>query len=69
MDDPLGSSVSSLSAQTLSDKVTALVRVFAPYTTEHKLVRVGGDNDGGYLIPDDLEGIAADFPPAVGRVA
>ena len=29
------------------------------------LVRIGGDNDGGYLIPNDLEGIKYCFSPGV----
>lgn len=29
------------------------------------LIRVGGDRDGGYLVPDDLEGIVACFSPGV----
>jgi len=28
-----------------------------PYDADKPLIRVGGDGDGGYLIPDDLEGI------------
>ena len=33
------------------------------YQTE--LVRLGGNNDGGYLLPNDLEGITACFSPGV----
>ncbi len=33
------------------------------------LIRVGGDADGGYLIPDDLAGIEACFSPGVDTVA
>lgn len=40
-----------------------------PVTTPYPLVRLGGDADGGYLLPDDLAGIAACFSPGVGRVA
>ena len=29
------------------------------------LIRIGGDNDGGYLVPDDLGGIVASFSPGV----
>lgn len=36
-----------------------------PYETEHELVRLGGDADGGYLIPDDLVGIRYCFSPGV----
>jgi hypothetical protein len=34
-------------------------------TTNHKLIRIGGVEDGGYLIPDDLRGIAVCFSPGV----
>jgi hypothetical protein len=32
---------------------------------DRQLIRVGGSIDGGYLIPDDLEGIKAMFSPGV----
>ena len=40
-----------------------------PVRTEHALVRFGGDSDGGYLVPDDLDGIVALFSPGVDQVA
>lgn len=40
-----------------------------PYTTNHTLVRVGAAGDGGYLIPDDLDGVTACFSPGVASVA
>lgn len=36
-----------------------------PVSTNHALIRVGGAGDGGYLVPDDLDGIAACFSPGV----
>lgn len=36
-----------------------------PVSTEHALVRIGGEEDGGYLVPDDLDGIFACFSPGV----
>jgi hypothetical protein len=33
------------------------------------LIRLGGDHDGGYLIPDDLEGIKYSFSPGVSNIA
>lgn len=44
----------------------ALVR---PMDAGHALVRLGGPGDGGYLVPDDLEGIAACFSPGVAAQA
>lgn len=40
-------------------------RAIQPVSTEHELVRIGGDGDGGYLVPDDLDGIVACFSPGV----
>ena len=39
--------------------------LFTPVAGGHPLIRVGGDEDGGYLMPDDLEGVAANFSPGV----
>ncbi len=36
-----------------------------PKPSPFPLIRVGGDRDGGYLLPDDLEGIDACFSPGV----
>ena len=40
-----------------------------PVATNHPLIRLGCEGDGGYLVPDDLEGIAACFSPGVSTVA
>lgn len=40
-----------------------------PVETEHLLVRIGEEDDGGYLVPDDLDGIEACFSPGVGPVS
>lgn len=42
-----------------------LLRALRPVETEHPLIRVGAKADGGYLVPDDLEGISACFSPGV----
>ena len=36
-----------------------------PITTEHDLVRIGKEGDGGYLLPDDFDGISNCFSPGV----
>jgi hypothetical protein len=36
-----------------------------PIKTQFNLIRVGSESDGGYLLPNDLEGIAACFSPGV----
>jgi len=42
-----------------------LLESLYPVKTKFELVRIGGNNDGGYLIPNDLEGITACFSPGV----
>lgn len=36
-----------------------------PVATGLPLIRLGGSGDGGYLVPDDLDGISACFSPGV----
>lgn len=40
-----------------------------PIETNYELIRVGGNADGGYLIPNDLDGIKHCFSPGVSTVA
>ncbi|GAA4045462.1 FkbM family methyltransferase [Parerythrobacter jejuensis] len=47
----------------------AMLAGLHPVRTEHDLVRFGGEADGGYLVPDDLDGIAAVFSPGVDQTA
>jgi len=51
----------------------ALVRDFIsllkPITTNHNLVRIGDEGDGGYLVPEDLNNINCCFSPGVCEVA
>jgi hypothetical protein len=42
-----------------------LIRSLAPATRGRPLIRVGPSEDGGYLVPDDLDGIATCFSPGV----
>lgn len=48
-------------------ELTQFFRKLKPQSTEHRLIRVGGEDDGGYLVPNDLEGITTLFSPGVGR--
>src|SRR5580692_6161639 len=50
-------------------RVRRLIGRLRPVLTDKKLIRVGGDEDGGYLVPDDIDGIVACFSPGVGPVA
>jgi hypothetical protein len=40
-----------------------------PVVADAPLIRVGGEGDGGYLVPDDLSGVVACFSPGVDKVA
>jgi hypothetical protein len=55
----------SISRQVPMDRQARLIEAARPWHTEHPLIRVGGEHDGGYLLPDDLDGIAACFSPGV----
>jgi hypothetical protein len=43
----------------------ALLRALRPLEPGIELIRIGPDNDGGYLVPDDLDGIRYVFSPGV----
>lgn len=49
--------------------VLDLLSLLKPIKTNHELIRIGGDGDGGYLIPNDLVGIDSCFSPGVSNVA
>jgi hypothetical protein len=46
--------------------IRTLMAALRPSSTHLPLIRLGGARDGGYLVPDDLEGIEACFSPGVG---
>jgi hypothetical protein len=45
--------------------LVSLIQRVSPVSSPFPLVRVGGPLDGGYLLPDDLNGISACFSPGV----
>ena len=53
------------SKPTREDLLT-LISQFQPVETDKELIRIGGESDGGYLVPNDLKGIEACFSPGVG---
>ncbi|HPG72661.1 MAG TPA: hypothetical protein PLM49_00110 [Bacteroidales bacterium] len=57
--------------QRLSDveSVKQLIKSLKPYNTNVKLIRLGPNGDGGYLVPDDLAGIKACFSPGVSNIS
>lgn len=53
---------SSADYQAMLDLV---ISVMKPQPSPYELIRIGGDKDGSYLVPDALEGIEACFSPGV----
>ncbi len=62
-------SINELFVETPKEKVEGFIKSLHPIKTEHELVRWGNKHDGGYLIPNDFEGIKALFSPGVGGVS
>lgn len=46
-----------------------LLHALKPVKTKFPLIRIGGNNDGGYLLPNDLSGISTCFSPGVAETA
>jgi len=59
----------SLSKTTDQNKILEFLSTVKPIKTNHNLIRLGGETDGGYLIPNDIEGIGICFSPGVCEVA
>ena len=77
MGSPIRTSVAAAAARFgwFASKRTALadmrrvVDLLRPVDAGHRLVRIGAEGDGGYLLPDDLDRISACFSPGVDRTA
>jgi hypothetical protein len=54
---------------TQSNLLQDLICLIKPRQIHCELIRIGGEADGGYLVPDDLHGISACFSPGVSDVA
>lgn len=50
-------------------KILQLISSVHPVKVSRPLIRVGFKGDGGYLMPDDFEGIKASFSPGIGPVS
>jgi hypothetical protein len=55
--------------QTRMPKVHSLIKKLRPLDCGKELIRIGGAGDGGYLVPDDLEGIEYCFSPGVSTIS
>lgn len=47
------------------EEISRFLASVRPVRTEHELIRIGGEADGGYLVPDDLAGVRTCFSPGV----
>ncbi len=52
-----------------NESISNLVFSLRPRISRFPLVRLGPDGDGGYLVPDDLDGISTCFSPGVANVS
>jgi hypothetical protein len=50
-------------------EIKRVISLLWPITTQHELIRLGGNGDGGYLVPDDLDGLDYCFSPGVSITA
>lgn len=53
-----------MSVQLTNYKALAL-RLLKPNPSPFPMIRIGGNQDGAYLVPDDLDGVTACFSPGV----
>jgi hypothetical protein len=58
-----------LSTLASDNDVRKLLEKLAPHESDKQLIRIGGEDDGGYLVPDDLQGIEYCFSPGVGKTS
>ena len=57
-------------SKTIDDyKLEDFFQRIKPVITEYPLIRLGGNGDGGYLVPDDFNGIDVCFSPGVSNIA
>lgn len=54
-----------ISSGTDKYKLLEFLESVKPIKTNHDLIRIGGDSDGGYLVPNDIDNIGICFSPGV----
>lgn len=47
------------------DEIIKVISILKPKSSPYKLIRIGGNKDGAYLLPDDITNIKACFSPGV----
>jgi hypothetical protein len=58
-----------LARATDKKKITNLIERLYPFQIQTDLIMLGPKGDGGYLVPNDLDGIEACFSPGVGIIS
>jgi hypothetical protein len=56
-----------LEKSTKKSEILDFIKILRPHSTEYELIRLGGNNDGGYLIPNDLSNVEFNLSPGVGK--
>lgn len=51
------------------EKIRGVLKGLYPKKTKNGLIRMGGGGDGGYLVPNDLDGISVCFSPGVSAIS
>ena len=51
------------------EKMEKISSLISPQETNFELVRIGSENDGGYLLPNDFSNLSACYSPGVGDSA
>jgi len=59
----------NITKHTNESDIIELIKKLKPLDCGKDLIRIGGNADGGYLIPNDLEGIEYCFSPGVNTVS
>jgi len=67
--DVLGAAGVYPTSMTNKRELEGLIDTLRPVSTDIELIRLGPLGDGGYLVPDDLQGIEACFSPGVSDIS
>ena len=54
--------------KTAKSDILRVLKKLLPFKIDHNLLRLGEDNDGGYLIPNDFYGIKNNYSAGVGEL-
>ena len=57
------------SKKTDINKITSFLNMVHPKSLDIENIRIGGENDGGYIIPNDLKDVKYCFSPGVGSIS